>query len=130
MDQMQREMDRFWRGNPLGFFERGVFPAMNVYDDGESFTVRAELPGVDPKDIDITVTGNTISLRGNREIEDHKDATYHRRERRSGSFRRALALPEQVDATKVQARSHDGILEVLLPRAEQAKMKKITVKAG
>lgn len=131
MEQMQREMNRLWSAdwNPWAT-HANVFPAINIYDDGESYIARAELPGVAPDDIDVTVTGKTLTLRGKREIAKAAEgATYHRRERRAGEFRRAFDLPDMVDGDKVQAQFTDGILEILLPRAEQAKERKVQVKA-
>ncbi len=129
MEQMQREMNRLWSAawssSPMG---SGVFPAMNIYDDGESFIARAELPGIKSEDIDISVAGKTLTISGNRTIEPVGESeTYHRRERKSGEFRRAFDLPDLVDANKVMAHFSNGVLEVVLPRAEQAKMRKIKI---
>jgi len=132
MEQMQREMNRLWsaaRSPSQGW--ANVFPPINIYDDGESYIARAEMPGVKPDDIDVTVTGKTLTLRGKRTIAPAgKDETYHRRERSEGEFRRAFDLPEQVDGEKVQANFANGVLEILLPRAEQAKERKVQVSAS
>ncbi len=120
MEQMGRVVDR-----------ANVYPAMNVYDDGESFIVRAEIPGVDPATLDISVTGDTLTLRGKREVEPAGDnCCYHRRERSSGEFRRAFTLPDMVDNAKVEASAKHGVLEIMLPRAEQAKQRKIEIKSS
>ncbi len=120
MEQMGREVDR-----------ANVYPAMNVYDDGESYIVRAEIPGVDPATLDISVTGDTLTLRGKREVEPAGDnCCYHRRERSSGEFRRAFTLPDMVDNAKVVASAKHGVLEIMLPRAEQAKQRKIEIKSS
>jgi len=128
----QREMDQRWfaRGGAASQ-AASVYPPINIYDDGESFIARAEIPGVDPKSIDVTVTGDTLTLRGKREIAPAgENCCYHRRERSAGEFRRAFSLPDQVDSTKVVASSANGVLEILLPRAEQAKQRKVTVKTS
>lgn len=136
LDRLQREMDRFWSafnwsGEQRPFQRTGVYPLMNVYDDGESFVVRAEVPGMDPKELDISVTGDTLTLHGERGASKLPEgASYHRRELSYGSFRRAMTLPEQVDSSKVAAHYRDGILEILLPRAEQAKQRKVEIKTG
>ena len=120
MEQMGRETD-----------QANVYPAMNVYDDGESYIVRAEIPGVDPATLDISVTGDTLTLRGKREVEPAGDnCCYHRRERSSGEFRRAFTLPDMVDNAKVVASAKHGVLEIMLPRAEQAKQRKIEIKSS
>jgi HSP20 family protein len=126
MDQLLSSF-RPWSG---AAYRSGVYPQMNVYDDGESFIVRAEVPGVDPKDIDLTVTGDTLTIQGERKQEEiPPGASYHRRERSFGQFRRALTLPDQVDAAKVAATCKEGILQILLPRAEQAKQRKVQIQS-
>ena len=137
LEKMTRDMDRLLSAvgptNPgLAPGNRpDVYPPLNVYNDGECFIVRAEVPGIHPKEIDIEVTGDTLTLRGERKApEISEGASYHRRERDFGRFRRSLSLPDQVDSTKVAATCNDGILEVRLPHAESTKRRKIDVKAG
>ena len=109
----------------------GVYPLMNIYDDGTSFLVRAELPGYDPEEIDVTVTGDTLTLSGARHIPAIPEGShYHRRERRGGRFRRAISLPEQCDSAAVEAKFVDGVLEITLPRSEQAKQRKVAITEG
>lgn len=137
LDRMQRDMDRLATGmfpssgsSLFSMPRAGLYPALNILDDGESFKVQAELPGVKPADIDISVTGNTLTIRGERTTPEVPDgASWHRRERQMGRFRRSLTLPEQVDSSRVSARFESGVLEILLPRAESAKPRKITVEA-
>jgi len=108
-----------------------VYPPINIYDDGESFIARAEIPGVDPQNLDVTVTGDTLTIRGKREIAlPDETCCYHRRERSAGEFRRAFNLPEMVDSTKVVAQASNGVLEILMPRAEQAKQRKVQIKTS
>lgn len=108
-----------------------VYPPINIYDDGEGFIARAEIPGVDPATLDVTVTGQTLSLRGKRDFEtSSENCCYHRRERNEGEFRRALQLPEQVDSSKVVASTKNGVLEIYLPRAAQAKQRKVAIQAS
>jgi len=137
LDRMQREMAslttafRPGTGQELAAFRPEVYPPLNIYDDGESIIVRAEVPGVDPKAIDVEATGDTLTLRGERTLpEPGANASYHRRERDAGQFRRSLTLPKPVDNTKVMATCTNGVLEVRLPYAEEAKRRKITVKAS
>lgn len=138
LERMRREMDRLSSafGSQYGpgegtFYRPGVYPPINVYDDGESYIVRAEVPGIDPKKVDVTVTGDTLTLRGERiDSELPEGASYHRRELKTGQFRRALTLPDQVDNSKVMASYQNGILEIRLPRAEMAKQRKIEIKSS
>lgn len=133
MDRWQREMERWYSFFRPGFgsLPRGnVYPSMNVYDDGESFIVRAEVPGVDPKNLDVSVVQDTLTIKGKREIPPLKEnASYHRQERESGEFRRAFTLPDRVEANQVHAEVKNGILEIRLPRAVETKPRRIEVKA-
>ncbi len=136
LDRMQRDMDRLATGmfpafgsDLSGSPRVGLYPPLNIFDDSESFKVHAEVPGVKPSDIDISVTGNTLTIRGERTMPSVPEgASWHRRERQMGRFRRSLTLPEQIDASKVSARCENGVLEILLPRAESAKQRKIEIK--
>ena len=110
-------------------FASRVYPALNLTDDGNNFYFRAELPGVKPESLDISVVEGQLLLRGERKIEpEEQKAGYHRRERESGFFRRTIALPARVDPGKVSAGMKNGVLTVTLPRAEEAKPRKIGVK--
>jgi len=108
----------------------GVFPLANVTEDKVNFYVRAELPGIKAKDLDISITGNSLSISGERKLpaEDEK-VKYHRREREAGTFSRMIKLPTLVDTAKVEAQSVNGVLTVVLPKAEAARPKQIPIKA-
>jgi HSP20 family protein len=90
--------------------------------------VEAELPGVKDEDLEISVTGNELLLKGRRPDIEEKNVAFHRRERSAGDFERVLRLPAEIDAQKVEASLADGVLLLTLPKAEAAKPKKITVK--
>ncbi|MBN1834088.1 MAG: Hsp20/alpha crystallin family protein [Deltaproteobacteria bacterium] len=134
LERMQRQMEWLTGSLSRGLFQEptaGVFPLMNVTEDKNSFYVRAELPGLKPDELEISVTGDTLSLSGEREIPaEDENAQYHRREREAGKFSRIVSLPSQVDTGKVEARSADGILTVVLPKAEAAKPRQIAIKAS
>jgi len=134
LDRMRREMDRLFEGltgATSGEPGAGVFPLANVTEDGDNYYVRAELPGIKADELDISVTGESLSISGERKIAaEGEDARYHRRERNAGKFSRMLTLPGHIDTQKVEASCTDGILTVVLPKAEAAKPKQITVKAG
>jgi HSP20 family protein len=134
LERMRRQMDLLAGGLSRGFVRQpgaSVFPLMNVTEDKDNYYVRAELPGIKSDDLDISVTGDTLSISGERKIpaEDEK-AQYHRREREAGRFSRIINLGAQVDTGKVKARCSDGILTITLPKAEVAKPKQIAVKAA
>lgn len=130
--QLRRDMDRLfdaiWQGEEMG---PGVFPAMNVTQDGERYYVRAELPGIRTEDIQISVERNKLTVTGKREIEEEGNGvSYHRRERAGGSFSRSLTLPDELNADAVEASYKDGVLTVLLPKAEAVKAREIKVKVA
>jgi HSP20 family protein len=126
-DELFRAMSSI---NPAFRAERaGVFPQVNVYDDGESFLVRAEVSGLDKDKIDVSTRKEQLTIRGQRTVKTAEDgASYHRRERDGGQFRRTLTLPQPIDADKVSASYRDGVLEIVLPRAPEAKQRTIPVK--
>ncbi|HTP27076.1 MAG TPA: Hsp20/alpha crystallin family protein [Anaeromyxobacteraceae bacterium] len=105
-----------------------AFPSVNITQDDSNFYVRAELPGIKPDDLSISVVRNRISLAGKREIEKEHERVYHRKERAEGSFSRAVTLPAEVDAEHVDARYSEGVLTITLPKADQAKPRQIAVK--
>jgi HSP20 family protein len=104
---------------------------MDVIDQGGEYEIRASLPGVRPEDIDITATGNTITIRAQRkeEMEERRE-NYLLRERRAGGFSRTITLPEEVNVDQIQASTENGVLMVRVPKSEQAKPKRIQVQAG
>jgi HSP20 family protein len=106
----------------------GVFPAVNIYDDGQSFLVRAELPGVEKGSLEVTAKGDQLTVRGERTIKTAAaDASYHRRECEGGQFRRVVTLPQSVDADRIEATYKNGVLEVVLPRLPQLQPRRIPV---
>ena len=105
-------------------------PAVNVYTKDNDALVTAEVPGYQAGDIDVSVNQNTLTIRGNPGEESAEGRSYHRRERQSGRFVRSLELPFNVNGEAVEAGLHDGVLEITLPRAEEDKVKKITVKTS
>jgi HSP20 family protein len=109
----------------------GVFPLVNVTEDKDRFLVRAELPGIKPNELEISVAGNNLSISGERKLElQDAGAQYHRREREAGQFSRVISLPAPIDADKVEAHSAEGILTIVLPKAEIAKPKQIAIKTS
>ncbi len=133
MQRLQQDINRLLNDAPADIRGSGAagYPAMNIWTHPEGAIVTAELPGINPEDIDISVQNDTLTLTGSRQSNGlQEDETYHRRERRYGRFTRSFQLPFHVEAGKVEAVFDKGILQVSLPRAEADKPKKITVKAG
>lgn len=107
----------------------GVYPAVNVTDDGENYYVRAEVPGLDAESLDVTATHDRLVISGERSMEKREGVSYHRRERDHGTFNRSFQLPQTVDPSKVEAAYDKGILEITVPRAAEAKPRKVKIKA-
>jgi HSP20 family protein len=106
------------------------FPAIDLYQTDDDVVVKSSLPGMNAKDLNISVTGDVLTLRGEvLEERDTEGAQYHIKERRSGSFTRSIALSAAVVADKAEAQFENGILTLRLPKAEEVKPKTITVKA-
>ena len=110
--------------------EQEWLPAFDVSETENEIIVKAELPGMDVKDIDIALTDGLLTIKGERKLEkEDKKENYHRIERQFGSFSRSLNLREKVKADGIEAAYKDGILTVALPKAEESKPKKIEVKS-
>jgi HSP20 family protein len=134
IEHMQREMERLFNSSYASrprYQVAASFPALNVWTNQESAVLTAELPGVNPEDIDISVVGETLTLSGDRQPEALQEGEkYHRRERGYGKFTRTFQLPFPVEADKVEAVFDKGILHISLPRAEADKPRKIAVKVA
>ena len=114
-----------WFGS--GLSSRGAFPPINIFKDDDEYSIVAELPGVRRDDIDIDVQRNRVRISGNKQVDYGNGASVHRRERQTGAFDRAFAMPFEIDADKVRAEYRDGILALSLPRAEQDKPRSINI---
>jgi HSP20 family protein len=105
-------------------------PALDVYETADKIVVSAELPGLDPKEVEVSVEDSTLTIRGQRHFEQETDEQNYRRiERRYGSFTRSIRLPQTADTEKIDARFDKGMLTVEVPKREEAKPKRIEVKA-
>jgi HSP20 family protein len=128
MERLQREMDRLFSGASLPFAQN--FPALNLWTGENDVVVTAELPGIEPDDLEISVLDETLTLSGTRTLEQlNEGESYHRQERGHGRFTRTVTLPFKVDSDKVAAVYERGVLQITLPRAEEDKPKKIKVKS-
>lgn len=134
LEQLRRDLDRLagtLSGEQEGMLSAGVFPPMNVTQDPDTYFLRAELPGINPDDLEIAAVRNRIMISGERTLAEEKgNASYHRREREGGQFSRTVVLPTEVDAERVNARYEHGVLTISLPKTEAAKPKQITVKTA
>ncbi len=103
-------------------------PSLEIREDENQFTLNIDVPGIDKKNIDISVTGNTLTVKGERSEETKKtEKGYYYSERSYGSFQRSVQLPSEVDSEKIAANYKDGVLEVVIPKSEKSKPKQIKV---
>lgn len=131
---MRRMFDRFF-GEP--FEPRFMMPGrlnefelmMDLAEDENAYIVKAAIPGVKPEEVEVTLQNNVLTLKGEaKEDKEIKEANYYLRERRYGNFMRSVTLPTAVKAEQIEAKHEDGVLTVRLPKSEEDKPKKITVK--
>ena len=134
--QFRDEMDRLVSGL-FGRTFSGLWPdagrgqpAVNIWEENDVLFVELEVPGVKREEVDISVAGGELSLKVERPEVEQEGAVYHRRERRAGSFRRVLRLPFDIDSDRVEAELRDGLLTISLPKADNAKPRKIPVTSG
>ncbi len=139
-DEMERLFDTYfprgwmrrleWPAWPAELSRRMEFrmPKVDVIDRNEEVVVKAETPGVDKKDLDVSVTGNTVTIKGRTSHEEKEEkGDYYRSEISRGTFSRTVSLPAEVDATQAKASFRDGVLELVLPKREGAKRQPINV---
>ncbi len=132
--RMEENMDRLWRGFGRGELahdgaETGDWTLpLDVVEEADKITVKASLPGVTPEQIQVSIENGVLTIKGETKSEqEHKEANYLVRERRSGSFYRAIRLPESADADKATSVYEHGVLTVTLPKAEAKKAKQLKV---
>ncbi len=117
--------ERWFRTEPVGI----TAPAVDLYEEKDDIVVKAELPGMDKDNIEVNLTDHTLTIKGEKKKEEEiKEKDYYRAERSYGSFFRTVELPKEVHSDKVKAHFKNGILEVRLPKTEEAKAKEVKVK--
>ena len=136
---MERFMDDFWRRPFPSLFGRDRWlpirplsiriPALDVYEEKDSVVVKAEIPGMKKEDVEVNLAGETLTIKGEKkEDKEVKEDDYYRRERSYGSFLRSVGLPCEVKSDEIKASFKDGVLEIRMPKTEEAKKKSISVK--
>jgi HSP20 family protein len=132
VDRLQHDMNRLFETYyPARTRQAPGYPAMNIWTNENGLKLTAEVPGVHPENIDINVVGETLTLSGERLSDELKEGSrYHRQERGYGKFTRSIQLPFPVNVEGVDATFKNGVLSVSLPRAEEDKPRKITVKSA
>ncbi|GGY02507.1 heat-shock protein Hsp20 [Litchfieldella qijiaojingensis] len=138
LDWFRQMMDEFFPETgaaDIRSVPRGSFPMINVGSTDDAIRVYVFAPGLTASDLDVSVQNNVLTLRGKREVptpksESEERRPYFRRERFSGEFARSIALPDGLDADRAEARFHNGVFEVLLPKREELKPRRIEIKAA
>lgn len=134
LSSLHQEMDRLWDRfigeTPLVRRITGEWwPTVDVSETKDNFVLKAELPGMDASDVNVSVSGNVLTIKGEkRKEEEEKDEHHYRAERYYGSFQRSFQLPSSMQAEKVEATFDKGVLRVILPKVEEAKKKEIKIK--
>lgn len=131
--ELQREVGRILDSiDPFPGTRRvQVYPPVNLYDAGDRYVLSAQLPGIAPGEIELTITGETLTMRGERKRPDAIPVeSYRRQERPMGRWSRSITLPNRVDGSQVTATFSHGILVVAIPKAEDARPRHIAVTAG
>lgn len=121
--------DPFFRSGDDDELRMGTWsPAVDMFDDDDKIVIKAELPGMDKKDISVDIENRVLTLSGERNYDNEvKEENFYRREIASGKFKRAFNLPADVDSDKIKAEFKDGVLKVEIPKPEEHKPKQITV---
>jgi HSP20 family protein len=133
LDRIRREIDTmFGLRRPSSFsdglFDRSVSPAVDVVETEDDYQITADLPGVDQKDVDVTLADNVLTIKGEkREEKKTENSKVYRKENWEGGFQRTLSLPKGVDQKKIEASMENGILTITLPKQEEVKPRKINV---
>jgi HSP20 family protein len=127
-EQLQEELERAL-GSALGP-DVELYPPVNVFDRGEAYVVKAEIPGANPEKVEVSVEDDTLTLRGERTLGDPgADGAYHRRERSEGQFRRVVRMPGRLAAEETRADYHDGVLTVHVAKARERRPQRIDIRA-
>ena len=129
-NEMDRLWNRFFSETPFpSTFTEEWLPSVDISETKDNFIVKAELPGLEAKDVDVSISGDLLTIKGEKKKEEEeKDEHHHYLERYSGSFQRSFRLPVNVQADKVEANFDKGVLKVTLPKVEEAKKKEIEIK--
>jgi HSP20 family protein len=130
---LQRNIDRLFNTSPaldMGLSGRGAFPPVNVFSEKDGYVVRMEAPGLQLDQLWMESHGRTLMLKGERALKTPEGGSFHRRERKSGSFARSLQMPADSDMERVEAAYQHGMLTIRIPKREEAKPRQNSVKAA
>jgi HSP20 family protein len=130
LGHLGRFLDRFPEWNQSPTTTSAWAPSVDIFEGDDDLVVKAELPGIDPKEVELNVENNVLTISGERKLDfEDKKESYHRVERAYGTFSRSFSLPRLIDEGKIQADYKDGVLTVRIPKHEKAKPRQITISA-
>lgn len=136
LEKFQNELNRLFNAHPfandgnLGFAEENWTPEIDVYDSHDNIMIKADLPGMNKDDIEVTIKDNTLIIKGERKVKDGVKEEHIRTERFYGGFSRSITLPEEVDQSKVNATYKDGVLTIVISKREEEKPKQIVINSN
>jgi HSP20 family protein len=129
-EALQRELDHMLQTAFGSVGTAAVYPPVNLFDAGGDYVLKAELPGVAPEDVELTVEENTLTLRGERKLPElDRSAAYHRRERGEGQFRRVVRMPGGLASADCRAEFKDGVLTVRVPKAPELQPRRVSIQS-
>ncbi len=131
-DRLQEEINKLFNfdriGDSSGLFDRRTSPALDLVENADDFVITCDLPGIDPKDLEVSIANNVLTVKGEKKEEkESKDAKVYRKESWAGTFQRTVSLPHTVDPNKINAELKNGVLKVTLGKKEEVKPKQIAV---
>jgi len=131
MDELRRTVEQAWRDDDAQSFERATgWPRMNLWDEGRNLVLKADLPGLTDKEVQLQLTQDVLTVSGERKSDAPDGYSVHRQERQPSRFSRSFTLPYKVNAETITASLENGVLTVTLPKAPEAQPRQITVKAS
>jgi HSP20 family protein len=129
LDEIEEMARDFWGSWEPGFLGSTLVPHTDVYEEKGQLVVKTDLPGITEKDLEVTLEGDMLTIKAEKKEAATEDATHHTRERYYGKYVRSMSLPAHVNGDKISATFENGVLELRIPKAEEAKAKRIEVKA-
>ncbi|MFC2036292.1 Hsp20/alpha crystallin family protein [Chloroflexota bacterium] len=129
LDEMDRLAEEVWNSWKPVTLDNGLVPHTDLYEEKDQLVMKTELPGIKKEELDISLEGDRLTIKAEKKEEVNEDATHHTRERHYGRYFRSVTLPYPVKENKISATFDNGVLEIKLPKAEEAKVKRIEVKA-
>lgn len=129
-DEFDKMLERFFGElSPFDIFEGRGVPAIDLSETDDEYIVKAEVPGIEPKDVEVSIVDGVLTIKGQKKREEEKKKeNYHRVERSYGEFSRSIRIPSPVQEDKIEAKYKNGVLRIVLPKVEEAKKKTIEVK--